>query len=395
MRVRIFELRLIALGLAASWTLAAGFVLLGYHPGGPIDLLVGLATGLPIVIALAGLVWPPVARGDRAFAVLVWLGLGALLVLGPSIGGLLTQLLARGPQTLIPSPEAAYPWLLALLGTSLFTGLGVARRILGENALRRRRLVRGIVIALSATVATSAVVSGVVLANELALRDRPFASSRFGPTDPRLEPPTCDKPVGVGRSALVDISISGDVDGHALGTVDVSGIRSFQDFRWLGYVATTARLGQIGEAGIGPSAWRLDPGSGWRPVARDELTGQALDVPVRQAVLASGARVAAEMHGISYFEGARATHCRIAIDGPTLRLAFPEVDLLIGRANVDRWRGELDYWVFADGELGRASATVSGDAVDVVKGGLQAHVLATMSATERDAPHAVTAPAPG
>jgi hypothetical protein len=391
-RVRTFELRLIALGLAASWTLAASFVLLGYHPGGPMDLAVGLAAGLPIVIAVAGLVWPPVARGDRAFAGLVWLGLAALLVLAPSIGGLLNQLLARGPQTLIPSPEAAYPWLLALLGTSLFTGLGVARRLLGETALRRRRLVRGLVIALAATAVTSGIVSAATLGNELALRDRPVASSRFGPTDPGLEPPTCDRAVGVGRTAVVDLSISGDVDGRALGTVNVHGVRSFQDFRWLAYVASTARLGQFGAAVVGATGWRLDPATGWRQVPRDELAGDALDVPVRQAALSSGARVAAELHGISYFEGARATHCRIAIDGPTLRQAFPEVELLIGDANVARWRGELDYWVFADGELGRASASVSGDAVDIVKGGLQAHVVATMTATERDAVHPVTPP---
>jgi hypothetical protein len=391
-RVRTFELRLIALGLAASWMLAAGFVLLGYHPGGPLDLFVGLATGVPIVIALAGLVWPPVARGDRAFAGLVWLGLAALLLLGPSIGGLLNQLLARGPQTLIPSPEAAYPWLLALLGTSLFTGLGVARRILGETALRRRRLVRGAVIGLAATVLTSGLVTAVALGNELALRDRPVASSRFGPTDPALQPPTCDRSVGVGKTAVVDISISGDVDGRALGTVDVHGVRSFQDFRWLAYVASSARLGQFGEAVVGADGWRLDPATGWQQVRGDELGADALDVAVRQAALSSGARAAAEFHGISYFEGARATHCRIAIDGPTLRRAFPAIDLLIGSANVGRWRGELDYWVFADGELGRASAAVSGDAFDIAKGGLQAHVFATMTATERDAVHPVTSP---
>src|SRR5205823_12487234 len=98
------------MGLAGCWTLAAAFVLLAYHPGGPIDLFVGLASGLPILIAIAGFVWPPVARGDRAFAGLVWLGLGALLVLVPSIADLLGQVLARGPPTLVPSLEAAYPW---------------------------------------------------------------------------------------------------------------------------------------------------------------------------------------------------------------------------------------------------------------------------------------------
>jgi hypothetical protein len=393
-RVRTFELRLIAMCLAGCWALAAGFVLLAYHPGGPIDLIVGLASGLPVLIAIAGFAWPPVARGDRAFGALVWLGLGALLVLVPSIAELLGQLLARGPQTLVPSPEAAYPWLLALFGTSLFSGLGIARRRLGETALRRPRLVRGVLIGLAATTIVGSIVSAVALGNELALRDRPVAASRFGPTDPNREPPTCDKTVGIGQTARVDILISGDVDGHALGTVDLNGVRSSQDFRWLAYVATTSRLGQFGAAFVGGTRWILDPSGGWRTVPAGDVAAQTLDVPVRQAILQSGSRVAAEMLGISYFEGARARHCRIAIDGPTFRLAFPQVNFLVGHTDVSRWRGELEYWVFADGELGRASGTVSGDAVAIVKGGLQGHLQATLLATDRDTAQTIVAPAP-
>jgi hypothetical protein len=391
-RVRTFELRLIALALAASWTLAAGLVLLAYHPGGPIDVLVGLASGLPILIALAGFVWPPVARGDRTFSALVWLGLVALLVIVPSIVGLLSQLLARGPQTLVPSFEAAYPWFLALLGTSLFSGLGVARRLLGGDALRRRRLARGILIGLAATVLVGSIVSAVALGNELALRDRPVETSRFGPTDPYVEPPTCDKAVGIGQTALVQISIEGDVDGRPLGSVEVEGVRSSQDFRWLAYVATNERLGQFGAIVVGSSAWSLEPGSGWRPVDRAAVGRDSLDVPVGDAALRSGSRVAAEMLGISYFEGARARHCRIAIDGRTFRVAFPQASYLIADADVSRWRGELDYWMFTDGELGRASVVINGDAVGLAVAGLQAHIRATLIATERDAPHAVSPP---
>ena len=82
MRVRIFELRLIAAGLTALWTIVAALVLLGYRPGGPIDIVVGLAAVPPVVIAAASLVWPPAARDDRVFAVTVWIGLlvGLLLI---------------------------------------------------------------------------------------------------------------------------------------------------------------------------------------------------------------------------------------------------------------------------------------------------------------------------
>ncbi|MDQ2964705.1 MAG: hypothetical protein M3R57_02525, partial [Chloroflexota bacterium] len=89
MRVRTFELRLIAAALSAGWTLTAFLVLLAYRPGGPFDLVVGVAACLPIPLAVAGLVWPPVAREGQAFPWLVWLGLGTLLVLAPSIGGVL------------------------------------------------------------------------------------------------------------------------------------------------------------------------------------------------------------------------------------------------------------------------------------------------------------------
>ena len=74
MRVRAFELRLIAIALVVCWAVAAGLVLLAYRPGGPLDLIVGLTAMTPIAIALAGAIWPPVARGDVAFPAIVALG---------------------------------------------------------------------------------------------------------------------------------------------------------------------------------------------------------------------------------------------------------------------------------------------------------------------------------
>jgi len=154
-RVRTFELRLIGLAIAGCWVVAAGLVLVGYRPGGPIDVAVGVAALLPAVVALAGIAWPPVARGDRAFAVMVILAAGSLLVLVPSIADITGQLGGGGVQTLLPSVEAAYPWVLGLIGTCLFSGFGIARRRLGEAAMRRRRLVRGLVLATVLTAATS------------------------------------------------------------------------------------------------------------------------------------------------------------------------------------------------------------------------------------------------
>ncbi|HEY0442582.1 MAG TPA: hypothetical protein VGC90_00015 [Candidatus Limnocylindrales bacterium] len=392
MRVRTFELRLIAIALFAGWTITAGLVLLGYHPGGPVDILVGVAAGLPILVSLAGLAWPPVARGNRAFAALVWLGLASLLLLAPSIGGLLTQLLARGPQTLVPSPEAGYPWLLALLGTSLFSGLGIARRSLGETAVRRRRFVRGAVIAVALTAVVGSVFAAVAIGNDLALRDHPVPDSRFGPGDADREPPTCDHALAIGGTARVDVALSGDVDGKTLGSVDIRGVRSGPDFRWFAYVATTRELGQYGAARIGDAAWQLSPATGWQTVAAADVADDTLDAQVLDEALDPGVRAVAEMHGVSFFEGARARHCRVAIDGATFRAAFPQSAWLVGSAPLTHWRGELDYWVFIDGELGQVSGSVNGDAGGIVDGGLQGHLRATMIATERDRPHDIAPP---
>jgi hypothetical protein len=391
-RVRTFELRLIAAALSAGWTLTAFLVLLAYRPGGPFDLFVGVAASLPIPLAVAGLVWPPVARQGQAFAWLVWLGLGTLLVLVPSIGRVLAQILARGPQTLLPSAESAYPWALALLGTGLFSGLGVARAVLGGTALRQRRLVRGALIAVASTAAISLAFTGAAIGNEVALRDRPVAGSRFGPTNPALQPPTCAEPVRAASSARVDVDLRGDVDGAPLGSVSLSGLRLGDDYRWLAYVATNRELGQYGAARIAGTEWRLAPATGWEMGASSAISLDSLDRGVVAAAIEGGTRPAAETIGISSFEGARARYCRVAIDGPAFEAAFPQVRRLVGDVDLRHWRGELDYWIFADGELGRAAGSVSGPASGIVEGGLQARVRATMTATERDRNHTIIRP---
>jgi hypothetical protein len=393
-RVRTFELRLIAMVLSAAWTLTAALVLLGYRPGGPLDLVVGLAAALPIPIAFAGVVWPPVARGGTAFAALVWLGLATILVLLPAIVGVIIQLTARGPQTLVPSLEAGYPWLMGLLGTALFSGLGVARRWLGETALRRRRLVRGTLLAVAATSVAGLGFAGAALGNELALRDLPVTGSRYGPTGSDVEPPMCDEPVAISRASLVQVILDGEVDRRPLGTVDLRGVRNDDDFRWLAYVATARQLGQVGAARIGDRAWELQRNGGWRGVPPAGIAQDGLDRQIVLGAIESGSRPAAETHGISRIEGALARHCRIAIDGNAFRAAFPAIEYLVGDVDLDTWRGELDYWVFADSAVGRVAGGISGHGGEIVSGALQGRLEATMNATERDRPHPIAAPAP-
>jgi hypothetical protein len=393
MRVRIFELRLIAAGLTALWTLVAVLVLLGYRPGGPVDILVGIAAVPPAVISLAGIAWPPAARGDRAFSAMVWLGLGAALLLVPSIVDVVRQLLSQGVQTLLPSAEAAYPWLLALIATSLFTGLGLSRRELGATSMRRARLVRGMVMGLLLAVAASGLFIGATVANELALRDRPAAGSRFGPTGTERQPPTCVGQIVAGTSARFELQLRGNVDGRLIGTADLVGERAGADVHWTAQVATDLVLGQFGVARVGARAWRLTPRSAWLPTAPTDVATEVVDRQAVDVALGTGLRVAAEDRGLEFIEGARARHCRVAMDGPTFRQAFPEVTWLVGDADLHRWRGQLDFWVFTDGEVGRLAGTVNGDATGLAEGGLQGTVEATMIATDRDRPISIQPPA--
>jgi hypothetical protein len=393
-RVRIFELRLIGLALAACWVVAAGLVLIAYRPGGPIDVAVGAAALLPAVIAFAGVRWPPVARGNRAFAAMVWLAAGSLLVLVPSIADVTGQLGGRGAQTLLPSVEAAYPWVLGLIGTCLFTGFGLARRRLGEAAMRQRRLVRGIALATLLTAGAGMAFSAVAMGNELALRDRIASSSRFGPTDINRDPPPCDGPMGIGPTARVGVEFEGTLDGRSMGTIELGGDRDRADIRWLAFVATSRELGLHGVAEIGSNAWLRDPFVAWRPSTPAEIGDADLDLTAFRVALSPEARAAAGTQGVGIIEGARARQCRILVDGPTFRAAFPQVVWLVGDADLAHWRGQLDYWVFLDAQIGRIAGSVNGDAADIQLGALQATIRVDLTATDRGTRLPITPPGP-
>ena len=88
-------------------------------------------------------------------------------------------------------------------------------------------------------------------------------------------------------------------------------------------------------------------------------------------------------------EQAHSRHCRIAIDGPLAESLSVLVRLIIDGTLMSRpvavaWRGSLDWWVFADGELGQAEITIGGYPGDAwLSGGLQASIVARITATNR------------
>ena len=383
MRVRTFELRLIAVALVVCWSIAAGLVLLAYRPGGPLDVVVGLLALTPIGIALAGAIWPPVARGDVAFPAIVWLGILALLCLVPSIAGVINQLLAFGSRTLLPSLEAAYPWLVALFATSLFSGFGIARRLQGGTAIRRRRLIAGTTIALALTLLSGLAFGAVAVANDVALRDRPVDASRFGPTTGSEQPPRCDADLAAGASARLNLHMTATVDLRPLGSVELTGVRVGRDLRWLGYAATSRQLGQFGAARIGGQAWTISPGTRWDRVEPASVDADTVDLQALGAALTPELRATAEDRGVEVIEGARARRCRVAVDGLIFRDAFPQIEWLVEGVDLHRWRGQLDYWVFLDGELGQVAGSINGEAADIVPDALNGTVEVRMTATER------------
>jgi hypothetical protein len=391
-RVRTIELRILAVTVAVLWLAAFVLVLLGYRPGGPVDILVGLAMIGPVLVAGAAVLWPPVARGDRAFAGIAWLALASILLLVPSLAGLVTQLTSRGPQTLLPSLEVAYPWLLALVATGLFAGLGVARRRLGGASVRRARLVLGSMIAAVMVLVAGGAFTAAAIVNELALDQRPAIASRFGPTDPELEPRTCTDPVGVGTTARLQLRMDGSIDTRYTGQVVLEGIRNDADVAWTGFAATRLTLGQQGLVRIGERVWALSPGRPWTTAEAERGTGYDTDRQVAAVALGLAEANAPEDRGLDFIDGARARHCRIPIDGETLRRILPQIELLVGATDISRWRGDLDYWVFADGQLGQVDGRVSGPAEGLDEDGLQAGVRFRMLAFDRGLPITVVPP---
>lgn len=392
MRVRELELRLLAVGLAGLWAIIAGLLLVGYRPGGPADLLVGLAALAPLAVAIAAVAWPPAARGAQAFRVIAAIGVATVVVLLPTLAGLVRQLADRGLQTLVPSLEAAYPWALAILGTSIFAGLGLARRIRGPESGRPGRLGTAVSIGLLLAIVSSGAMAGAAIGNELALRDRPAAASRYGPTDPDLLPPPCDGPLAAGATARLTLDLEGSVDARSLGIAGVDGVRDAQDFRWLAQVTTTRVVGFAGAAAIGDRGWIRESGTRWLDVPPETARLEALDLVVVAVTEDPLLRAAAEDLGLVYVEGARARRCRIAVDGATFRVAFPQVRWLVGDADLEEWRGSLDLWVFADGELGRAEGRLGGPGFTIEEGAIRGELAATLTATDRGEPVNVLPP---
>ena len=140
---------------------------------------------------------------------------------------------------------------------------------------------------------------------------------------------------------------------------------------------------------MAPRAVRVRPGSaargraGCRRRAGDVADG-TVDLQAIDAALTQGYRATAEDRGIEVIEGAPARRCRIAVDGTTFEAAFPQMRWLIGEADVKDWRGQLDFWVFLDGQIGQIAGNLNGEGSVVEPDALQGTIEVLLTATERD-----------
>jgi hypothetical protein len=399
-RVRQFELRLLAVALTVLWAAGGGVVLLAYRPGGPVDVLVGVAASLPLLVSVAPIIWPPLVRSERGSAGVFWLGLVAALLLLPSIAAVAGQVIQGGTEPLMPSLEVIYPWAVALMATCLFAGLGISRQFIPEIGIGKRRLAASIAFTVVATSVIGAAFAGVSLADNAALAGKPAPHSRFEPlavgpspgASDAIGPPDCRSAIVAARTAHLDLDLSASVDSRAVGTVSLTGNRSAADVTWSAQVVRSDLFGQYAAVRIGPSAWTLMPGTGWTVVAPSSLDGQVLDSTVLAGALSPDNRATTEDRGLEYVEGARARRCRVAVDGATFERSFPQITWLVGTASLATWRGELDFWVFDDGEVGMVTGTVNGDAHEILPHGIQATVWVKMTATNRDTSITISPP---
>jgi hypothetical protein len=406
-------MRILALGLTALWAATALAVAAAYRPGGPLDILVIAICFAPITVSLAAVRWPAEARGPRDRVALVWLWIGAMLLGIPVLYGVGSSLTAAS-QSLAPSVEAAYSAGLALLAMAIWSVLGFAHERVGVPVFQRQASLAAGGLAVVLTAAVAALFGLVVLINEAALLDDGQARSRFGPVGAHLVPPDCDAPLLLGPNAQVSVSARSILDDDPRGSAEVTGLRRGRDEAWSGTWAGPDGEGRTSYLRLGEQAWRRDTAAAggsadertWRAVPPDPFglggdTALTLDGPPHAVVAVPRGQIVAEDLGLEVVEGATARHCRTFMDGPTALDTFLPLRWLLHDSDapadeqVARWRGEMDWWVFADGELGRARVEVSGSRADTTwdATGVRAVLEAELDAMERDRVPDIAAPA--
>ncbi|MET0772689.1 MAG: hypothetical protein ABWZ82_06375 [Candidatus Limnocylindrales bacterium] len=401
--------RLVAVLLLVLWAALAVTIVVYYRPGGPWDVLVASAAFAPVAIAASAVIRPPLARvahpdAWRANLIVAWVGLVAVLLVGALLVLEIRVIAQPGDQTLLPSLEVAYALVLALGSLSLYTAFGISEIPARPGARAQGRMLHAAGLAVIMTASAAFLLGVAALANDLALRDQPAGPSRFGPTDASVTPPTCDTPVRLGPSAEVAIDAQAIIDGESVGLASVQGVRDAYDESWSGSAEGDFVRARAEYARMGPEAWMGLGAAEPSPIEVDPFgmegaNGLTLDGPVVSLLTASDPEVVAEDLGVGLVSGARARHCRTAVDGTTALDTFLPLRWLAGSQlltvtqPLDDWRGTLDWWVFTDGQLGQATVDIHGYPGEAwPTSGIAGTLSARLTALDRDVPQTVTPP---
>jgi len=405
-------MRPLALVLTTLWAATALAVAAAYRPGGPLDLVVAVICFAPVAVAAVGVRWPAEARSHRHRVALVWLWIGALLFGIPVLYGVASLLVGSGPQSLVPSVEAAYAAGLALLTMALWSVLGFVHGRLRTRAFEREASLISGGLAIVVTAVIGVLFALIVLINEASLVPAGTSSSRFGPVSADIVPPDCDVPPSLGANAAVSIVARSSLDDEPRGAAQLAGARGGLDEAWSGEWSGPDGGGALSYLRLGTQAWLRGTGveadadgSAWRQARPDPFgltgaVGLTMDGPPFAIVDVPRGRIVAEDLGLEIVEDATARHCRTFIDGPTALDTFLPLRWLLDDSEQDvheqvgRWRGEMDWWVFGDGELGRARVEVSGSRADTTwqDTGVRATLQAELEAVDRDRRPEISAP---
>ena len=314
---------------APSWRAGRSrpsLVLLAYRPGGPLDVLVGLTMLVPIAHRRRG---PRLAAGDPRRPARSRDGLAghrraaaasSRRSAASSSSSRRSARRPRCPRSRRPTRGSSRSPRRACSAGSASPG-GCA----GAAALRRRRFVDGALIGLALTVLSASLFAGAAVANELAVRDTVPAVVALRPDRP-------DR-----RAAAVRRPARGRADGPARRDARRRGRPPPDRLGRPRGVARRRRLpldrvrrdrpassGRPAPRGSARRAWVAGARRPWATAgARGGRSPRRVDLQVLPTALDRGNRATAEDRGVEVIEGARARHCRVAVDGDDVRGGLP------------------------------------------------------------------------
>ena len=374
-------------GLFALWALAAALVLLGYRPGGPYDLVVGAAATLPAIVAAVAFLRPALVRGSAAFAGVVWLALGAALLLIPSIAGIVERI---GTTRTADAPAV------------LRGRLSVAPRPRGDERARRDRD-RAAVRGAGRDAGRGGSRWPAVVAVAHLRRRRDGLRGRRGRERARPPGQAGDRlPVrshGRGRARRLRrpraAGTTAQPRPRALGRGGPPADRDRRARRergpgrlaWTAEVAGDLGLGRHGAVRLGEDAWSLEPRGAWTGVPAGGLDDATVDLVALEEALPAAVRPRPRTAGST---SSRAPARGTAASRSTGPRSWPRSRRPAGSSPTSPrssgGAGRSTTGSSSTGQWGSSTASIGGEPGALEPGALQGEVRARMTATDRGAP---------